>query len=96
MKHKFCPQCGSLDSKRLVSGMEECLRCKFKGDFKEGSMDEINAFRKSKRPAPEPAASSSAGEPKQTFRPQLGTSNKELKEKLKSLKGKSTGDYEIS
>ena len=92
MMHKYCPQCGSLDSKRLVTGMEECLRCKFRGDFREGSMDQINSLRKAKSPAPEPVSSPGS---QQSFKPALGTSNKELKEKLKALKGKSTDDFEI-
>ena len=95
MKHIYCPTCGSLDSKRLAIGGMECLRCKFKGVFREGSMDEINAFRKAMRPAVSSGNSeimmpkSPSGEPRQV------PSNAELREKLKSLKGKKTDDFEI-
>lgn len=72
--------------KRLVSGMEECTRCKYRGAFKEGSMDEINSFKKSLKSGITPAA------PREI---NTGTTNAQLKAKLKSLKGTKTDDFEI-
>ena len=88
MKHRFCPSCGSLDMKRLPTGMEECLRCKYRGEFKEGSMDEINAFRKSAKAS---AQSAQQG----NIQPPLQKGPSALKEKLSSLKGKKTDEFEI-
>jgi len=92
MMHKFCPSCGSLDMKRLISGTEECVRCKFRGEFREGSMDEIDAFRKSKRPAAAAVSNPNAG---QSTNPNAPRTTNALKEKLAAMKGRKTDDFEI-
>ena len=85
MKMQYCSACASIDLKQLPSGLYECPRCKFVGKALEGSMDEINAFKTSlKRRSSEPVIS-----------PPLSQSKNEFKEKLDSLKGKKTDDFEI-
>ena len=93
MKHKFCPSCGSLDMKRLVTGMEECIRCKYRGEFKEGSMDEINTFRKSHKPSLSPSSSSTVVQ--HGASQQAPKNHSALKDRLNSLKGRKTDDFEI-
>ena len=87
MMHRYCPSCGSLDLKRLAMGGEECTRCKFRGEAKEGSMDEIDAFRKSKRPLIAPSAQRQDVSGQKISPP--------LKDRLAALKGKKTDDFEI-
>ncbi len=91
MKHRYCPSCGSLDMKRLINGAEECLRCRFKGEFREGSMDEINSFRKGLKSSGTAVSAPSKGR-EAGIGPATGT---QLKQKLDSLKGKKTDDFEI-
>ena len=92
MFHKYCPSCASLDIKKLATGTEECERCHFRGNFKEGAMDEINAFKKSlKGSIPQSPQGSAA--PQSPTAGAVGS--QALKDKLKSLKGKKTDDFEI-
>lgn len=88
MKHKYCPSCGSMDIKNLSNGMEECVRCKFRGEFREGAMDEINSFRKSLKSGLGSAVSG-------LNKAAPSGSPSALKDKLNSLKGKKTDDFEI-
>lgn len=86
MQFRYCPQCGSMDFVSVQNG-QRCRKCSHPGPFPEGSMEKINEIKK-RAPrsvtAPTKAPSESASQ-----------SMKELAEKLKSLKGKSTGDVEF-
>ena len=91
MKFHYCPKCAGVDLKRLPNGTEECLRCHFIGESREGAMHEINAYKKQldieKNPVPLEQSF-----PKQGEDPKKETG---LKKRLVSLKGKSTADFEI-
>ena len=41
---KYCPQCGSMQIKSNGSSLQECMKCHYHGQMKEGPMDQINAF----------------------------------------------------
>jgi hypothetical protein len=89
MKFKYCPQCGSMDIKVNALRQETCERCRYTGPMNEGAMDEINRFQKNLK-------SGSRGNLNKTeFFPKKEDSSSQLKEKMKSLKGKSTDDFEI-
>lgn len=85
---KYCPQCARMDLKRLPDGDFQCAWCKFKGTPREGAMDEINSYKQSIK---------SGGSPVMTGpgikNPEISPSM--LKQKLESLKGKKTDDFEI-
>lgn len=85
MLHKYCPSCASLDIRIVGNGIEECGKCRHRGDFREGAMDEINSFKKSLgRGIPD----AQPGQGKQSAR-------EGLKARLNPLKGKKTDDFEI-
>ena len=88
MKMKYCPQCGAVDMKALKTGLFECERCKYVGEPKEGGMDEINRLRTAMKYGSSSKANPSGDSLKQ------GSSN-ELKEKLQSMKGRKSEDFEI-
>lgn len=48
MKLKYCPQCAGFDVAKSLNG-ERCRRCNYVGTMKEGSIDEINSFKKGLR-----------------------------------------------
>lgn len=86
MQFKYCPQCGSMDFASSVNG-PVCRKCSYHGPLPEGSMEKINEIKKR---APR---NISASAPVQSEN--ASQSMKELAAKLKSLKGKSTGDVEF-
>jgi hypothetical protein len=47
MLYKYCSNCFSIDVKYLPAEKKyHCLKCNFKGDFKEDSIDKINNYKK--------------------------------------------------
>ncbi|MBU0636467.1 hypothetical protein KKE06_05565 [Candidatus Micrarchaeota archaeon] len=91
MKFHYCSKCAGVDLKRLSNGNQECLRCHFTGEAREGAMNEINAFKKQ-------LDLEKSHEPKeQSFSKQSEDPKKdsEWQKKLGSLKGKRTEDFEI-
>ncbi len=91
MKFKYCPQCAAIDMKRLANGSEECIRCHYIGTPREGPMNEINAYKQQIKSGATRAPPSEAGPQKGL----VGLSNSSQEQKLKSLKGKRTEDFEI-
>ncbi len=85
MQLKYCPQCGNMDFVSAANGLV-CTLCHFGGPMAEGPMDKINEVRKKAR-------SNLQNIPK--LIPSTSQSMKELAEKLKSLKGKSSEDAEF-
>ena len=84
MQFTYCPECGSMDFVSIPNGFQ-CRKCHFLGPMSEGSMDKINEVRKrSPRPNRAPASPPSAS-----------PSVKELADRLKALKGKSTNEAEF-
>lgn len=92
MKFKYCPQCAAIDMKRLPNGTEECIRCHYVGTVMEGAMHEINAYKQQLKSG---AVRTMAADSKDTSSSELGLSQARMQEKLKSLKGKKTEDFEI-
>jgi len=45
LKLKYCPQCAGFDIAKSLNG-ERCRRCNYVGTMREGSIDEINSFKK--------------------------------------------------
>ncbi|HLC78897.1 MAG TPA: hypothetical protein VJG83_00565 [archaeon] len=90
MMHKYCPSCGSLDTKKLENGMEECSRCNFRGEMREGGMDQINALKRSIKASGSAPKTTLSSKPESEIK-----TNSQLKNKLNSLKGKKTDDFEI-
>ncbi len=86
MQFTYCPQCGSMDFMSAPNG-KQCRKCHYQGPMSEGPMDKVNEIRKR---APK-SVSSSPTKPAEN----ASASMKELAEKLKSLKGKSTEDAEF-
>ncbi|MEM4257019.1 MAG: hypothetical protein QXZ13_04155 [Candidatus Diapherotrites archaeon] len=84
MKFKYCPKCGSMSFVKQL-GNDKCVKCNFVGIMSEGAMDEINAFQKSLKSGKNNFVNTN---------PKPGNLNY-LKEKMNSLKGKSTDDFEI-
>ncbi len=89
MKIKFCPQCAGIDIRALPTARDQCLKCKYIGEMKEGGMDEINSYKKSLKAGIQPPLSGKQASP------QNSPSSQQLRERLNSLKGKSTGDVEF-
>ncbi len=89
MKFKYCPQCGSMDIKVNALKQETCERCRYSGSMNEGAMDEINRFQKSLK------SGARGNLNKNEFLSQKIDSASQLKEKMKSLKGRTTDDFEI-
>ena len=87
MKMKYCPMCAGVDIKYLPTARDQCGKCKYTGDMREGSMDEINSHRKALSSGMQPQA------PNGGINTSVTTS--QLKAKLNALKGKSTGDVEF-
>lgn len=87
MQFKYCPQCGSMDFASTQNG-QRCRKCSHPGPFPEGSMEKINEVKKRAPRSSTPAPSAQPAE-------NASQSMRELAEKLKSLKGKSTGDVEF-
>ena len=85
---KYCPQCARMDLKRLPDGDFQCAWCKFKGTPREGAMDEINAYKTNIKSGGAPAMPMGSGI-------KTDISPSQLKQKLDSLKGKKTEDFEI-
>lgn len=86
MQFKYCPQCGSMEFVSHPNGLS-CKKCHFQGVMPEGPMDKINEIRKRAprqvvNPTPAPSHENAA-------------SVKELADRLRSLKGKSTSDVEF-
>lgn len=46
LKLKYCPQCAGFDLAKSLNS-ERCRRCNYVGAMREGSIDEINSFKKS-------------------------------------------------
>ncbi|MFH0954704.1 MAG: hypothetical protein V1777_01215 [Candidatus Micrarchaeota archaeon] len=90
MKMKYCPQCARMDMKRLQTGDHECIWCHYQGTPREGAIDEINAYKRNIKSGTCPAITPSAGTGIKT-----DISPGQLKQKLDSLKGKKTDDFEI-
>ncbi len=86
MQFKYCPQCGSMDFARAANG-PQCRKCQYTGPLPEGSMDKINEIR---RRAPK-----SVSMPVKPVNEDSSASMKQLAEKLKALKGKSTNEVEF-
>jgi DNA-directed RNA polymerase subunit M/transcription elongation factor TFIIS len=83
MMIKFCPKCSSMQYRVNTDNLMQCMKCNYVGDFNEGSMDEINSFRKvltSQKNNPENA------DPAAEVKPACTT----LHEKLMKMKGRST------
>jgi hypothetical protein len=78
--------------KRLSNGSEECIRCHFVGTAREGAMNEINAYKQQVKSGAVRAPPSMPAEPQKGL---VGLSQSSQEQKLKSLKGKSTDDFEI-
>lgn len=89
MKFKYCPNCAGVDLKQLPNGTEECLRCHFIGVFREGAMNEINAYKKQLDSEKSPLQA----EPKINLEKQV--KDDKLQNRLESLKGRKTSDCEI-
>ena len=89
MKIEFCPSCGGIDVKKLAAGQLQCGKCKYTGEMREGSMDEINAYVKSLKSGVRPPL------PGQGTAINTNTSVSQLKAKLNSMKGTKTGDVEF-
>ena len=86
MQFKYCPQCGSMDFASSANG-PTCRNCLYHGPLPEGSMEKINEIKKrAPRTTAAPAHASSEN---------ASQSMKELAEKLKAMKGKSTSDVEF-
>ncbi|MBN1941636.1 MAG: hypothetical protein JW772_05675 [Candidatus Diapherotrites archaeon] len=86
MKLKYCPNCIGMDIFRNAHGVQQCARCKYTGDMKEGAIDEINAARKR---IISDKKENTAPEQKPVI------TNKELKERLEKLKAKKSADFEF-
>ncbi|VVB99089.1 Uncharacterised protein [uncultured archaeon] len=91
MKIKYCPSCGGIDIKALPTSRDQCMKCKFVGEMREGSMDEINQYAKSLKSGIQPQLPGQQAGP---AGPGVGGAA-QLKAKLNALKGKSTGDVEF-
>ncbi len=88
MKIKFCPQCAGIDIKALSAASDQCLRCKYTGDMKEGGMDEINSYKKSLKSGAVPSMPGQGAV-------QSKFTNAQLRERLNAMRGKSSGDVEF-
>jgi len=89
MKFPYCPNCFSANMKQLSGSEYKCNKCSFKGKTDIATLEEINAFTKKANVNRKPLVDYS--NPKEST---IKNGN-ELKEKLKSLKGKSSEDFEI-
>ncbi|MDD5163687.1 MAG: hypothetical protein PHD95_05790 [Candidatus ainarchaeum sp.] len=87
---KFCPNCAGMEIFRNNSGIDQCRRCNFIGEMREGGIDEINAVRKrimiTKN---QPAAET---KPSEKTNPLI--TNRELNQRLEKLKEKKSDDFE--
>ena len=85
MQFTYCPQCGGMDFVSAPNG-KQCRKCHYQGPLSEGPMDKVNEIRKRA-----PRMATAPSNPSKEATPSM----KELAEKLKSLKGKSTEDAEF-
>ncbi|MEK6957354.1 MAG: hypothetical protein AABW99_00005 [archaeon] len=92
MKMRFCPQCASLSLSQIGNGEIECTVCHYKGVAAEGSMDEMNALKKSFDRIKLKTVDFA---PKKISGNELLKKENELGEKLKSMKGRKSDDFEI-
>jgi len=79
--------------KKHANGTTECARCHFLGEFREGSMDEINEFQKTHKSVF--SGQGALNTASAAVKGPAPSGNTELKNKLNSLKGKKTDDFEI-
>ena len=97
MKMKYCPHCAGMDIFKNSSGIEQCRRCNFIGEMREGSVDEINSAKKRillARSQNIPVSSAPASEnPRPSPVPPTIT-NKELRERLEKLQEKKKQEFE--
>lgn len=81
---RYCPNCASMEIFKNSSGIDQCRRCSFVGEMREGGVDEINAARKRimiTRNQPQIETKSNPL-PSQTI------TNKELNQRLEKLREK--------
>jgi hypothetical protein len=75
---------------RNNSGIEQCKRCNFMGEMREGSIDEINSARKKIMITRSQSAAET--KPSQSANPLI--TNKELNQRLEKLKEKKPEGFE--
>lgn len=94
MKLTYCPKCAGIDiGIDDKTNQKKCTRCGYLGTMNEGAMDEINSHKmKLNRSI---GSSETFADEKVEMPPSAETAQKQLKERLKALKGKSTDDYEF-
>ena len=93
MRLTFCPRCAGIDLRRdSNTGMQKCNRCGYFGKMNEGAMDEINAYKKKLNKS---MSSSETFANERVEMPNSEKSQNQLKERLKSLKGKSNQNSEF-
>lgn len=96
MKLKFCPSCASLDfGKDERSGLPKCTRCGYTGKMDEGTIDEINSHKKFLKSGGKPNYDAYEVYKLDQSNAEITENQEKEKEKLKSLKGKSTPNYEF-
>ena len=94
MKMKYCPNCAGISIRKNDVGMDACVKCHYSGTMNEGAIDEINSFVTRLKNGSESRPTQATRYSEKKLRDGSPTPNL-LKEKLKSLKGKSTDDYEF-
>ncbi len=111
MKFKYCPNCAGISTMQAHEGLFKCSRCNYFGKPEEGTADQINALSKrikagmnplnaaqTAAPAPEkPDASSMDSIKESALKPNSDKKKIDFvaDPRLKSLKGKKTGDFEF-
>ncbi len=92
MKLKYCPQCAGFDVAKSL-GAERCRRCNYVGSMKEGSIDEINSFKKNLKGG---SSQTSILRPPKELNGANAVSDVSLKEKIKKRPElQSNDDWEI-
>ena len=94
MQLTYCPKCAGIDlGTDSDTGMKKCKRCGYFGKMNEGAMDEINSH-KLKLNRSIGSSETFVNEPVE-MPPSSETTQNQLKERLKSLKGKKTDNFEF-
>jgi len=91
---KYCPNCGCI-SEKSFSATITCTMCNFTGKPYEGSIDQINAFRRRVKNGNHRIEKIPEVKDSHPNDPAKDMTIGELSKKLQGMKGKSTDDFEF-
>lgn len=111
MKFSYCPNCAGISTMKPFEGLFKCSRCNYVGKPEEGTADQINSLSRriksglnpltgAQNPQPAQArsdASSMMAIKESALKPDSDKKKIDIATdpRLKSLKGKKTGDFEF-